>query len=144
MVVQSSTYQYSIFKVMPTSIILNSLFWSFCQPKDINNLYLIPSCHALSYFVDLSLSCGLHLPTVEVHRLKNLWSIVILWSWVQVLKTASCRNAGKSCVHKIQSGRHFPRTLRKRELHAPGCPFLYSVGTSILFNERFKVGEILP
>ena len=45
-------------------------------------------------------------------------------SWVQVLETASCRNAGKGCVHKTQSGRTLPRTLCKRELHAPGCPFL--------------------
>jgi hypothetical protein len=44
-------------------------------------------------------------------------------SWVQVMETASCRNAGKGCVHKIQSGRTFPRTLRKWELRAPGCPF---------------------
>jgi hypothetical protein len=40
-----------------------------------------------------------------------------------VLETTSCRNAGKSCVHKTESGRTFSRTLRKREQHAPGCPF---------------------
>jgi hypothetical protein len=37
----------------------------------------------------------------------------------QVLQTASCRNAGKDCAHKTQSG----RTLCKWELHAPGCLF---------------------
>ena len=38
-------------------------------------------------------------------------------SWVQVLETASCRNAGRGCVQKTQSGRTLPWTLRKRELH---------------------------
>jgi hypothetical protein len=36
---------------------------------------------------------------------------------------ASCRNAGKGCVDKTQSGQTLPRTLRKWELHALGCPF---------------------
>jgi hypothetical protein len=27
-------------------------------------------------------------------------------------------------LHKTQSGRTLPRTLRKRELRAPGCPFM--------------------
>jgi hypothetical protein len=40
-------------------------------------------------------------------------------SWVQVLETAFCRNAGKGCVHETQCG----RTLHKRELRAPGCLF---------------------
>jgi hypothetical protein len=44
-------------------------------------------------------------------------------SWVQVLETASCKNAGKGYVHKTQSGRTLPYTLRKRELRAPDCPF---------------------
>jgi hypothetical protein len=44
-------------------------------------------------------------------------------SWAQVLETASYRNVGKCCVHKTQSDRTLPRTLRKRELHVPGCPF---------------------
>jgi hypothetical protein len=34
----------------------------------------------------------------------------------------SCRNAGKGCVHKTQSGRTLHWTLRKRELRAPGSP----------------------
>jgi hypothetical protein len=38
-----------------------------------------------------------------------------------VLETTSCRNVGKDCVCKTQSG----RTLRKRKLCAPGCPFFY-------------------
>jgi ABC-type dipeptide/oligopeptide/nickel transport system ATPase component len=42
----------------------------------------------------------------------------------QVLETPSCRNAGKDCVYKTQSGRTLLRTLRKRELRAPGYPFL--------------------
>jgi hypothetical protein len=33
-------------------------------------------------------------------------------SWVQVLETASCRNARKSCIHKTQNG----WTMHKREL----------------------------
>jgi hypothetical protein len=45
-------------------------------------------------------------------------------SWVQLLETASCKNARKGCVHKTQSGQTLPQTLRKRELRAPGCPFL--------------------
>jgi hypothetical protein len=51
---------------------------------------------------------------------------VTMRSWVQVLETATCRNAGKDCVHKTQSGRTLPWTLRKLELHAPGCPFICS------------------
>jgi len=27
------------------------------------------------------------------------------------------------CLQKDSSGQTLPRTLRKRELHAPGCPF---------------------
>jgi hypothetical protein len=30
-------------------------------------------------------------------------------SWVQVPETSSCRNAGKGCVHKTQSGRTLPQ-----------------------------------
>jgi hypothetical protein len=44
-------------------------------------------------------------------------------SWVQVLETASRRNAGKCYVHKSQSDRTLPQTLRKQELRAPGCPY---------------------
>jgi hypothetical protein len=36
----------------------------------------------------------------------------------EFLETASCRNSGKGCVHKTQSG----HTLRKWELRAPACP----------------------
>jgi hypothetical protein len=38
-------------------------------------------------------------------------------SWVQVLETTSCRNAGKGCVYKTQSGRALPQTL------CTGLPF---------------------
>jgi hypothetical protein len=38
-------------------------------------------------------------------------------SWVQVLETASCRNARKDCVHKTRSGQTLFRIRRKR---APG------------------------
>jgi hypothetical protein len=41
-------------------------------------------------------------------------------SWFQVLETASCRNAEKGSVHKIQSG----WTLHKRELRVLGCPVM--------------------
>jgi hypothetical protein len=30
------------------------------------------------------------------------------------VQTVSCRNAGKCCVHKTQSGRILPRILRKK------------------------------
>jgi hypothetical protein len=49
--------------------------------------------------------------------------LVTMWSSVHVLETASCRNAGKGCVHKTQSVRTLPWTLHKCELCAPGCPF---------------------
>jgi hypothetical protein len=42
----------------------------------------------------------------------------------QVPETASCRNAGKGCVHKTQSGQTLPWALCKRELCAPSCPLL--------------------
>jgi hypothetical protein len=45
-------------------------------------------------------------------------------SCVQVLETASCINAVTCCVHKTQSGQTLPRTLRKQELRAPGCPLV--------------------
>jgi hypothetical protein len=38
--------------------------------------------------------------------------------------TASCRNEEKDCVHKTQNGWTLLWTLYKRELHAPGYPFL--------------------
>jgi hypothetical protein len=44
-------------------------------------------------------------------------------SWVQVLETTSCKNAGKGYVHKTQSGQTLPWTLRKQELRALGCSF---------------------
>jgi hypothetical protein len=44
--------------------------------------------------------------------------------WVQVLETASYRNAGKDYVHKTQNGWTLPRTRRKRELRAPDYPFI--------------------
>jgi hypothetical protein len=47
--------------------------------------------------------------------------LVTMRPWVQLLETTSCRNAGKECIHKTQSG----RTLRKRDLRAPGCPREY-------------------
>jgi hypothetical protein len=37
-------------------------------------------------------------------------------------ETTSCRNAGKDCIHKTQSGWTLPRTRRKRELRAPCYP----------------------
>jgi hypothetical protein len=49
--------------------------------------------------------------------------LVTMWPSVHVLETASCRNVGKGCVHKTQSGQTLSRTLRKQELRAPGCPF---------------------
>jgi hypothetical protein len=55
-------------------------------------------------------------------------NLPILFFWVQVLETTSCRNVGKGCVHKTQSAQTLPWSLRKRELCAPGCPF-----TNIIF-----------
>jgi hypothetical protein len=43
---------------------------------------------------------------------------------VKVLETASCRNAGKCCIHKTQSGQTLPQTLCKQELRASGCLFI--------------------
>jgi hypothetical protein len=63
-------------------------------------------------------------------------------SWVQALVTASCRNVGKDCVHKTQSGRTLPRTLRKQELRASGCPFNYAhlmLTTSISYQRLKQV-----
>jgi hypothetical protein len=40
---------------------------------------------------------------------------------VQAIETATCRNGGKYCIHKPESGRTLPQTLHKRELRAPGC-----------------------
>jgi hypothetical protein len=62
--------------------------------------------------------------------------LVTMRSRVQVLKTASCRNAGKGCGHKTQSG----QTLRKRELRAPGCPM---TGAPLLFRTKVLVW-VLP
>jgi hypothetical protein len=45
-------------------------------------------------------------------------------SWIQVLEAPSCKNVGKGCVHKTQSGRTLLRTLCKWELYALGCPFM--------------------
>jgi hypothetical protein len=45
-------------------------------------------------------------------------------SWVQVLETASCRNAGKGCVHKAQSGWTLPQTLQA----GTGCSFFTFIG----------------
>jgi hypothetical protein len=36
-------------------------------------------------------------------------------SWIQVLETASCRNAWEGCVHQTQSGRTLLGTLHKWE-----------------------------
>jgi hypothetical protein len=49
--------------------------------------------------------------------------LVTMRSWVHVLETTFCRNAGKGCVHKTQRDRTVPWTRRKRELRASGCPF---------------------
>jgi hypothetical protein len=61
---------------------------------------------------------------------------------LEVFLLASCRNAGKDCVHKTQSGRILPRTLRKQELRAPGCPFNYAhlmLTTSISYQRLKQV-----
>jgi hypothetical protein len=76
--------------------------------------------------VDLSLRYpfwNLHMNFAHFDEYFMVATIIYL---VQVLETAYCRNAGKGCVHKIQSGRTLPRTLRKWELRAPGCPFFYT------------------
>jgi hypothetical protein len=43
-----------------------------------------------------------------------LVSEIYFYHHSQVLETTSCRNVGKGCVHKTQSGRTLPRTLHKR------------------------------
>jgi hypothetical protein len=42
--------------------------------------------------------------------------LVTMRSWVQVLETTSCRNAGKDCIHKTHSGQTLPRTMRKQNV----------------------------
>jgi hypothetical protein len=58
---------------------------------------------------------------------------------VKVLKTTSSRYVGKSCVQKAQSGWTLPRTLRKRELRAPGCPKCSVLGTEFLLSSRGRM-----
>jgi hypothetical protein len=67
---------------------------------------------------------------------------VIMRLCVQVLKTASCRNAGEDCVHKTQSGRTLPRTLRKWELHVPGCPFLDLDIETMMYGLRKAIAAV--
>jgi hypothetical protein len=56
-------------------------------------------------------------------RIGEFGDVSVFCRWVQVLEISSCRNAGKCCVHKTQSGRTLLWTLCKRELRASGCPF---------------------
>jgi hypothetical protein len=102
---------------------------------------LIPSCHwnlnisiliiyhlclftCLNFFLS---HCILHSSTEGEPWRSGKVVALTMRLWVQVMKTSSFRNVGKCCVHKTQSGRTLPRTLRKWELCAPGCPFiLYS------------------
>jgi hypothetical protein len=56
--------------------------------------------------------------------------LVTMRSWVQILEAASFRNARKDCIHKTQSDRTLPRTLRKRELRTPDP---YMIGRQLLF-----------
>jgi hypothetical protein len=58
---------------------------------------------------------------------------------VKVLKTTSSRYVGKNCVQKAQSGWTLPRTLRKRELRAPGCPKCSVLGTEFLLSSRGRM-----
>jgi hypothetical protein len=83
---------------------------------------------------------SLFLSFIELYLEGEPWRSIkaTMRSWVHVLKTASCRNAGKDCVHKTQSGWTFPRTLRKRELHAPGWPFFIS----LYFMKRGNMGSL--
>jgi hypothetical protein len=50
-----------------------------------------------------------------------------------------CRERLRTILHKIQSGWTLPRTLRKRELRAPGC-FLEVIKDGTLGAER-KIGK---
>jgi hypothetical protein len=68
------------------------------------------------------------------HLLNWFWFLKIKKNqWVQVLQIAYCRNAGKDCVHKTQSGQTLPWTLCKQELFAPGCP-LKKIQLPVLSN----------
>jgi Na+/melibiose symporter-like transporter len=60
--------------------------------------------------------------------------ILFFLLYLQVLETPSCRNPGKGCVHKTQSGRTLPRTLRKQELRAPGCSLQCSFFCIVAFR----------
>jgi hypothetical protein len=69
--------------------------------------------------------------------------LVTMRSWVQVLETTSCRKAVKDCVHKTQSCRTLPWTLRNWELRAPGCPLLLKLLQPLAEIQR-KVVYIKP
>jgi hypothetical protein len=90
-------------------------FW-LCSMSSVEDRQYIQCLMVLVFFLSHGASCCLG----------------TMKSWVQVLETASCRNAGKDCIHKTKSGQTLPQTLRKQELRAPGCPFLSHVD-SILF-----------
>jgi hypothetical protein len=68
-------------------------------------------------------------------------------------ETSFCRNAGKGYVHKTQSGRNLPRTLRKQELRTPGYPFTqdffclctrHDVRLFNIFHQKWKPPVIQP
>jgi hypothetical protein len=73
---------------------------------------------SMSYFQAMYCSYSQHHVLVQIplpRYVVHFVSISVLY-----LETASCRNAGKDCVHKTQSGCALPQAPRKR---APGCPF---------------------
>jgi hypothetical protein len=78
-----------------------------------------------------------------VHQAALLLILVTMTSWVQVVETTSCRNVGKCCVHKTQSDRTLPWTLRKQKLRAPGCPFTDSFLSKCRNNMLFGYTEML-
>jgi hypothetical protein len=69
--------------------------------------------------------------------------LVTMRPWVQVLETASCRNSGKGCVHKTQSGWILPWTLRKQELHSSDCPLL-CIPVELIDTEYLPLPYRLP
>jgi hypothetical protein len=62
---------------------------------------------------------------------------------VQVLEIVSCRNAGKGCIHKTQSGRTLPWIMCNRELRAPGYPIFKLGKQDFLDDKQWKWSEFL-
>jgi hypothetical protein len=95
--------------------------------------WIFLACNSPKLTKDMSVLCvidmGFHIPC-----LGGFMSSPFFLLYLQVLETASCRNPGKCCVHKTQSGQTLPKTLRKQELRAPGCSLQCSFSCIVAFQ----------